>query len=146
MRKILTIIVLIAAAAINLAAQTTEERRHHSEVMSVTSKAGTKITEAGSGTFYPHTSYRYPIQDFKPGVVRVGPRTTYLKDGFRIDEVVRLLGKPLSISVRSEGEIVVQVYVFQRGEGQVLISEFENGLLVRSHIELRDEQRMQADL
>lgn len=113
--------------------------------MSVTSKADTKISEAGNGVFYPHTSYRYPIQDFKPGVVRVGPRTTYLKDGFRIDEVVRLLGKPLSISVRSERNIVVQVYAFQRGEGRVLVSEFENGLLVRSRIESRDEQQAQAD-
>jgi type II secretory pathway pseudopilin PulG len=145
MRKILSIIVVIASAAISLAAQTTQERRHHSEVMSVTSKADTKISEAGNGAFYPHTSYRYPIQDFKPGVVRVGPRTTYLKDGFRIDEVVRLLGKPLSISVRSEGNIVVQVYAFQRGEGRVLVSEFENGLLVRSRIESPDEQQAQAD-
>jgi hypothetical protein len=145
MRKILSIIVVIASAAITLAAQTTPERRHHSEVMSVTSKGDTKISDAGSGAFYPRTSYSYPIQDFKPGVVRVGPRTTYLKDGFRIDEVVRLLGKPLSISVRSEGNILVQVYVFQRGEGRVLISEFENGLLVRSRIESRDEQQAQAD-
>ena len=145
MRKILSIIVVIASAAISLAAQTTQERRHHSEVMSVTSKADTNISEAGNGAFYPHTSYRYPIQDFKPGVVRVGPRTTYLKDGFRIDEVVRLLGKPLSISVRSERNIVVQVYAFQRGEGRVLVTEFENGLLVRSHTELRDEQQTQAD-
>jgi len=145
MRKILSIIVVIASAAISLAAQTTQERRHHSEVMSVSSKADAKISEAGNGAFYPHTSYRYPIQDFKPGVVRVGPRTTYLKDGFRIDEVVRLLGKPLSISVRSEGNIVVQVYAFQRGEGRVLVSEFENGLLVRSRIESRDEQQAQSD-
>ena len=113
--------------------------------MSVTSRVDTKTSEAGNGAFYPHTSYRYPIQDFKPGVVRVGPRTTYLKSGFTIDEVVRLLGKPLWISVRNEGDVIVQVYAFQRSEGQVLISEFENGLLVRSRTELRDEQRLQAD-
>jgi hypothetical protein len=34
--------------------------------------------------------------------------------------------------------------VFQRGEGQVLIAEFENGLLARSRTELRD-QLLQAD-
>ena len=145
MRKILVVAIVIMSAVISISAQTTPERRHHSEVMSVTSKGDTKISEAGNGAFYPRTSYRYPGQDFKPGVVRVGPRTTYLKNGFRIEEVVRLLGKPLSISVRSEGNIVVQVYEFQRGEGQVLISEFENGLLVRSHTELRDEQQAQAD-
>ena len=96
-------------------------------------------TEPGNGLAFPHTAFSYPVEDFKPGVVRVGPRTTYLKDGLRIDEVVRLLGKPLSISERNEQNVIVKTYVFQRGEGQVLIAEFENGLLARSRTELRDE-------
>jgi hypothetical protein len=46
-------------------------------------------------------SYSYPADEFKPGVVQVGPRTTYLKEGLTTEEVVRLLGKPSAISERT---------------------------------------------
>jgi hypothetical protein len=109
------------------------------------SETDTKLSEVGNGAFYPRTSYSYPLEDFKPGVVRVGPRTTYLKDGLRIDEVIRLVGKPLSITERTEQNVSLKIYVFQRGEGQVLIAEFEHGLLVRSSTQLREVQPAQAD-
>jgi hypothetical protein len=94
---------------------------------------------------FPRTSYSYAVEGFKPGVVRVGPRTTYLKEGLSSEEVVRLLGKPVSISERNDKGVVVTTYEFQRGEGRMLIAEFENGLLVRSRTESRDEQPVQAD-
>jgi len=139
MRKIFSIFIVIIAANASLSAQTKTTRRHHAAATSVTAKVDVKATEAGNGISFPHTAFSYPVEDFKPGVVRVGPRTTYLKEGLRIDEVVRLLGKPLSISERTQGTVIVKTYVFQRGEGQVLIAEFENGLLARSRTELRDE-------
>jgi hypothetical protein len=74
-------------------------------------------------------------------VVRVGPRTTYLKEGLTTQEVVRLLGKPISISDRTAKDVVVTTYAFQRGEGRILIAEFEQGLLVRSRIEERAGDR-----
>ena len=144
MRKVFSIIIVITSAVISISAQTKLERRHHSEVINTASKTDTSVSEVGNGAFY-RTSYNYPLEDFKPGVVRVGPRTTYLKDGLRIDEVIRLLGKPLSITERIEQNASLKVYIFQRSEGQVLIAEFENGLLVRSYRELRETQPAQAD-
>jgi hypothetical protein len=83
--------------------------------------------------------YSYPAAEFKPGVVQVGPRTTYLKEGLTTQEVVRLLGKPASIIERSENGVLVTVYVFPRGENRVLIAEFVKSALVRSTIETRGE-------
>ncbi|HEY6232453.1 MAG TPA: hypothetical protein VIW64_14420 [Pyrinomonadaceae bacterium] len=144
MRKIFSIFIVVVAANAALSAQTTSSRRHHAPAASITTKVDAKATEAANGISFPHTAFSYPLEDFRPGVVRVGPRTTYLKEGLRIDEVVRLLGKPLSVSERNEQKTIIKTYVFQRGEGQVLIAEFENGLLARSRTELRD-QLLQAD-
>jgi hypothetical protein len=74
-----------------------------------------------------------------PRVLRVGPSTTYLKAGLPVDEVVRVLGEPLSVDVRQEGETQTAVYFFQRSEGRVLVAEFEQGLLVRSNIRTEEE-------
>jgi hypothetical protein len=71
------------------------------------------------------------------GVVHLGPRTTYLKEGLKTEEVVRLLGAPSSISDRKEAARIVSTYEFQRGEGRVLIAEFVGGVLVSSRIETR---------
>ena len=71
------------------------------------------------------------------GVIRVGPPTTYLKEGLRTEEVLRLLGKPVAISERSEKDLVVTTYEFRRGEGRILIAEFVSGVLVRSRTETR---------
>jgi outer membrane protein assembly factor BamE (lipoprotein component of BamABCDE complex) len=84
-------------------------------------------------------SYSYPADEFMPGVVQVGPRTTYLKEGLTTQEVVRLLGKPSSIVERSEIGVLLTVYVFPRGENRVLIAEVVKGALVRSTIETRGE-------
>jgi hypothetical protein len=65
-----------------------------------------------------------------PGVLRVGPSTTYLKKGLKAYEVVRFLGWPLSGSERREGDLRLATYTFARGEGRVLIAEFENDSLV----------------
>ncbi|HKS28049.1 MAG TPA: hypothetical protein VJS44_09525 [Pyrinomonadaceae bacterium] len=68
-------------------------------------------------------------------VVRVGPTTTYLKNGLSKEEVVRLLGKPASVSERLEGGRILATYTFPRSEGRVLVAQFENGILIDSRME-----------
>ena len=143
MQKVLGIVIVIMAAMVCVSAQTMQDWIQFSEHKVATLKLNTPATEIEA--FYLGTSYSYPVEDFKPGVVQVGPRTTYLKEGLRTDEVVRLLGKPASISERSENDIVITTYEFQRGEGRILIAEFVGGILVRSRSETRVEHPVQAD-
>ncbi|HSS20064.1 MAG TPA: hypothetical protein VLL54_08315 [Pyrinomonadaceae bacterium] len=134
MRRFLVIAVILTVGVISASAQTSNNRKHHAE----------KATSEKESAF-PATSFSYPLDDYKPGVVQVGPRTTYLKEGLRTDEVVRLLGRPSASSERKENEVVVKVYEFQRGEHQVLVAEFVSDLLVRYRTEARDEQTVRAD-
>lgn len=146
MRKKLSIVIVIMAAAVCISAQdrqAVQDRTRYSADKSAALKLGTPVAETEA--FYPGTSYSYAADDFKPGVVKVGPRTTYLKAGLRTDEVVRLLGKPTSISERTENDVVITSYEFQRGEGHVLIAEFVSSVLVRSWTEARAAQAAQAD-
>ena len=143
MRKLFTIAVIVISAVVCASAQTRLDRTGYADATGARLKADVLAAETEAS--FPRTSYSYPVDDFKPGVVRVGPRTTYLKEGLRTDEVVRLLGKPSSISERSENGIVVTTFEFQRGEGRVIIAEFVSGELVRSRTETRDEKGVQAD-
>jgi hypothetical protein len=142
MRKVLGISLFIMAAIVCVSAQKRQEPARFVEGTSAVLKVDKPAAEAEA--FSPRDSYSYSADDFKPGVVKVGPRTTYLKEGLRTDEVIRLLGKPSSISERTEHGVVISTYEFQRGEGRVLIAEFEAGILVRSRTETRDEQTAQA--
>jgi hypothetical protein len=72
-------------------------------------------------------------------VLRLGPRATYLKEGLSLVEVVRLLGKPASVSERSDGERRIETYVFALSEGRILIAEFENDVLLGSRTEIRQD-------
>ena len=143
MQKVLGIVIIIMAAMVCVSAQTRQDGVGYSEHKESVLKLNANGTE--SEAFYPGTSYSYPVEDFKPGVVQVGPRTTYLKEGLRTDEVVRLLGKPASISERSENDVVITTYEFQRGEGRILIAEFVGNLLVSSRLQTRAEHPVQAD-
>lgn len=73
----------------------------------------------------------------KPGVVQVGPPTTYLKKGLTSGEVLRLLGEPANISERNDGDQVLTTYVFLRGEQRVLVADFVGDALVSYRIEPR---------
>ena len=145
MRKLIGFVIVIMCAMVSVSAQVRSDRNQYIEDKSASLRVEKIPTTEVEENAFPRTSYRYSVDDFKPGVVRVGPRTTYLKEGLSSEEVVRLLGKPVSISERNEKGVVVATYEFQRGEGRILIAEFENGLLVRSRIESRDEQPVQAD-
>jgi len=70
------------------------------------------------------------------GIVRVGPSTTYLKQGLSTEEVVRLLGEPTAIFGREEASDAL-TYVFARSEDRVLVAEFVKGSLVSSRTETR---------
>jgi hypothetical protein len=72
-------------------------------------------------------------------VLRLGPSATYLKNGLSIEEVLMLLGKPTSISERSDGKARIKTYTFPRSEGRVLVAEFENSLLIGSRTEIRQD-------
>lgn len=73
----------------------------------------------------------------KAGVVRVGPTTTYLKEGLSTAQVVRLLGEPSAIYESTEKDLIITTYEFPRAEGRVLIAEFVGDALVGSRIERR---------
>jgi hypothetical protein len=62
-------------------------------------------------------------------VVDLGNRTTYLKAGLSIEDVISVLGKP--ILVRRENGVSADsfVYVFARGDGRTLVARFSNSLL-----------------
>jgi len=75
----------------------------------------------------------------KSSVVRVGPSVTYLKEGFTVEEVVRLLGQPVAVSKHKSGSELVTTYEFPRGQNRFLIAEFVNGSLVSSRTETRGE-------
>jgi hypothetical protein len=145
MRKAFSIAVVIMCAAVSISAQNKTVQRHHSEDKDIAVKTNTAVTDTGDEAFYPRTSYSYAVEDFRPGVVRVGPRTTYLKEGLRTEEVVRLLGKPAAISERNEHGVIITIYEFDRGEGRTLIADFVGGVLVRSRTETRQKQAVQAD-
>ena len=75
----------------------------------------------------------------KAGVIRVGPSVTYLKEGFTLEEVLRLLGEPAAISQHQSGNQSVTTYEFRRGQNRYLIAEFVNDALVSSRIETREQ-------
>ena len=83
------------------------------------------------------TSSHFKQHYRKAGVVRVGPTTTYLKEGLTTEEVLRLLGEPANISERIEDGLVVTTYEFPRGAERVLVAQFVSGALVTYRVETR---------
>ncbi len=145
MRKFIGLLVVIMCAMLSVSAQVGADRKQFVEDKNASLRVEKVPATIVEENFLPRTSYSYSVDDFKPGVVRVGPRTTYLKAGLSTEEVVHLLGKPVSMSERTEKGVVKATYVFQRGEGRVLIAEFENNLLVHSQIESHSEQSAMSD-
>ena len=73
----------------------------------------------------------------RDGVVRVGPATTYLKEGLSTEQVLSLLGEPSATHQRVQDTRTITIYEFPRSEGRVLIAEFVSDTLVSSRIETR---------
>jgi hypothetical protein len=122
-KKFFIITGFILLSSISAAAQTDYTKRDETEAPIIPSR-----TEAGA-------KRRQTERVVDGRVLRVGPTSTYLKNGLSTDEVVRLLGRPSSISERLEDGKLVAVYVFPRSEGRVLITQFENSLLTASRME-----------
>ena len=141
MRKFLSLVIVIMSAMVSGSAQTGQDLKRSLESKHVTSKVDVPATRNTDedASYIRQTAYSYPADDFKPGVVQVGPRTTYLKEGLSTEEVVRLLGKPSAITERNEKDVLVTIYEFPRGEGRVLIAAFVKGGLVRFTMETRGE-------
>lgn len=66
----------------------------------------------------------------KAGVVELGPRSTYLKEGLSLAAVIKVLGTPSLVSERVENRKVVRDYEWSRGEGRTLSAQFVNDILV----------------
>lgn len=131
---IITAFILLSAAAAT--AQTTAEQKPLSD---------SKVEFATSAE--ADSSGRSPILSVKGRqterivdgrVLRVGPTTTYLKNGLSLEEVLKLMGRPATRSERLEAGRLLTVYAFPRSQGRVLIAQFENGLLTDSRMETTD--------
>jgi hypothetical protein len=144
-QKFFIITAFLLLTSVGVAAQTAAEQKPLSDAAQV---EFAKRSEARSTT--PVVSAKTSVERRQTTrivdgrVLRVGPTTTYLKNGFRTDEVVRLLGKPTSITERQEGARLLATYTFERSEGRVLIAEFENGVLTGSRTETAEARELEA--
>jgi hypothetical protein len=71
----------------------------------------------------------------RTSAVRVGPPTTYLKDGLTTEQVLRILGQPINVIQREENGVIIKTYEFQRGANRILVAEFVKDTLVGSRTE-----------
>lgn len=140
MQKFLLITLFALLSAITAAAQTSSEQKPLEGRQAV---AATRVEAARSATAPPVVSGttkkggqdRQVVRIVDGRVLRVGPTTTYIKNGLSMDEVVRLLGKPETVSERAEGGRLLTVYTFPRSDGRTFVAEFENQVLVNSRTE-----------
>lgn len=132
MSKVLVIVIMVFAAAAGVAAQTQDELRQSGSVRNASVKIGTPRI----GNEVNAASVDQPLTRNIDRVIYLGPRTTYLQEGLSTKQVRRLLGKPATISERSENGSVVTTYEFERAEGRILIVEFVNDMLTRSRTEI----------
>lgn len=146
MRKFFSLTSIVLLSAVAVSAQATKDLKPDSERRKVEYTAHLKGDKVGRGHEGKSSADARTKAKLKgdarvraPHVLRVGPSTTYLKHGLSADEVVRLLGEPVSVSDRQEGDARLATYVFPRGEGRVLVAEFKNGALISSRSEIREE-------
>lgn len=146
MQKFFIIAAFVLLSSMTVAAQTASEQKTLAD-----SKQAefAKRAEVGRETTAPITPImsdktktsvaRKQVRIVDGRVLRVGPTTTYLKNGLSTEEVVQLLGKPASVSERQESNKLMATYTFSRSEGRVLVAEFENGVLTGSRTETIEE-------
>ncbi|HXD34531.1 MAG TPA: hypothetical protein VN643_25655 [Pyrinomonadaceae bacterium] len=83
------------------------------------------------GAVVKTVSYRTGSQNrSKAGVVEIGPRSTYLKEGLSLAAVLHVLGAPASITEQTADGKTVMNYEFKRGGGRTLTAQFINDVLV----------------
>jgi hypothetical protein len=116
--------------------------------ISAQTKAASGDVELSGSSYSNGTSSKHSIErkDAELGVIKVGPATTYLKNGLSINEVTRLLGKPVYVSERQERNGLISTYVFRRGEDRFVVAEFAKGILRRSSVKTREDLPLEQDL
>jgi hypothetical protein len=134
MQKFFIITLFVLLTSITAAAQTTRDEKAEA-VKSTDSTPARLVVKTNAQT---ETERKQVLRVVDGRVLRVGPTTTYLKNGLSTGEVVRLMGKPATITERREGARLFTTYTFSRSEGRVFVAEFENGLLTSSRTELTD--------
>lgn len=143
MKKFFIITAFLLLSSMTVAAQTAAEKEPLSDGRQVEfakrAEGGRSVNAPAAPIMNAKTeagAKRKQVERIVDGrVLRLGPTTTYLKNGLSATEVVKLLGKPYSISERQEGNRLLTTYVFTRSEGRVLIAQFESGLLIASRTE-----------
>jgi hypothetical protein len=70
-----------------------------------------------------------------PAVVRLGPTTTFMRNGLSRQEVVKLLGEPFSTVETMDGNAVVTTCVFHRSGDRILIAQFRDDVLIASRLQ-----------
>jgi hypothetical protein len=119
-------------------------------VMSISTqtKAASGEVDPGGSSYSNGISSKHTVKrkDEDLGVIKVGPTTTYLKNGLSINEVKRLLGKPVYVSERQERNGLISTYIFRRGEDRFVVAEFAKGILKRSSVKTREDLPLEEDL
>jgi hypothetical protein len=152
MQKFFIIAAFVLFSAMTVAAQTASEQKPLADSKQAEfakrAEAGRETTAPIAPIISDKTSVaRKQVRIVDGRVLRVGPTTTYLKNGLSTEEVVQLLGKPTSVSERQESNKLMATYTFSRSEGRVLVAEFENGVLTGSRtetIEAFEKQRSES--
>lgn len=75
------------------------------------------------------------IKRVSPAVVRLGPSTTFLRNGLSRQEVAKLLGEPFSTVETMDGNAVVTTSVFHRSGDRILIAQFRDDVLIASRLQ-----------
>ena len=139
MQKFFILIAFVLLSAGAAAAQTAREEKQAVEGVKRVEFANNVEGERALGA--PNTAQankpRAVVRDGR--VLQLGPSTTYLKNGLTIEEVVRLLGKPVARAEREDNGARFSTYTFARSGGRVLVAEFENDVLVGSRTEATEK-------
>jgi outer membrane protein assembly factor BamE (lipoprotein component of BamABCDE complex) len=127
MGKVIILLIVFIGAVISVSAQTANGPQR---------RVNTGTSENAKTSPPDHSRYVITVSS-KPGVVQVGPRMTYLKEGLSREEVLRVMGHPAAVSKRRDQDTVIFCYEFKRADGRFLIAEFIDNALVGSRIETR---------
>jgi hypothetical protein len=118
MIKVLTLLVVLSITAIGVSAQTPNKEAAVMKPVAYKTKASN------------HS---------KAGVVELGPRSTYLKEGLTLAAVLQAMGKPTSVTERTSNGKTVTSYEFSRGAGRTVIADFVDDVLIHSQTVTVDE-------
>jgi len=129
MRSFFVGLSILAFAAVTASAQTQAEPKSATESnKQQQSETITAPAQRVSYTYQRGSSGRH-------AVVRVGPSSTYLKEGLSTAEVVAFLGQPARISEYNDNGQAVVVYEYPRSENHTLFAEFIGDRLVHTRTE-----------